>query len=184
MRVQVPAVSVLWPSGKPSFAAQEGSYPAGVVTPPPPGRSTGSPSPRTVVIGPRQAIAQHVFVIMRTGRLQAATALNGTALRTPILLVRLGRAVSPVVSIKKEGTSVVAIIKPTSASKTGNPWYMSSMVCGAFTDVTRTWMSVPYTDRQPDGSYRFPAPSFESPSHWSLVVGWLGRPLGAANYSA
>lgn len=190
IQVQDPTVDVLWPSGRPAFSAQQGRYPAGVVAVSPPSGVPIGPTEPLLTIGPRQAIARHIFVIMRTGRLQATTARiqsgSGTAyvLRTPVLLARLGRAPYPRVSIGQQSGSLVATITPESPLQAGTLWYMSAMQCGTSTRGTTTWSRVPYFDRQPNGSYRLTAPNCEGPVRWSIVAGWLGQPVGAGNYSS
>lgn len=189
MQVQEPTVDVLWPSGATAFSAQQGRYPAGVVAVSPPFKEpTGGPPPAPT-IGPRQAIARHVFVIMRTGRLQAVVLGGGSpvasfVLRTPVLLARLGRALSPRITFAKQGGTVVATIAPASKLQLGGLWYMSALRCGSTTSGTVTWTHAPSADQQPDGFYRLPAPGCQNPTEWHLVAGWLDQPLGAGNYSA
>lgn len=186
-----PTVSVLWPSGKIAYSEAEGRYPAQVVSLSSPFKEPTGGIPAPFTIRPGQAIARHVLVVMRTGRLQASVSLVGSTavLKTPVLLVRLGRALYPQISFRKESSAVVATITPTSPRQAGTLWYMSAMRCyssGGITGETgtTTWTRVLYADHRPDGSYRLPAPSdCPTPRQWSLAAGWLSQPLAVANYA-
>jgi hypothetical protein len=195
MQVEEPEVDVLWPSGRIAYSYFQGGYPAGVVSTGPPNLLPKVGLPAPITLRPRQAVARHLFVIVRSGRLRAISAVftDGGArsipVRTGILYVRLGRAPYPRVTIARQDGTVVATIAPTSPRQAGTLWYMSAEGCSpsAGDTGTPTWTRVPYSDRRPDGSYQFPAPRTHNcvtPQRWSLAAGWLSQPVAAANYAS